>query len=133
MCFGLYELPSSSSDIAGKLKSFYLFTTHDSPSDDNVGRTNPKQIGLARLISDEVTFAYLTDVYVLPEYQGKGLGKWMIECINETLESWPEFRRAFLVTKEDSTFYAETLGMKKYEQGYNGVAIFMKRGPASRV
>ncbi|KTS26215.1 GNAT family N-acetyltransferase [Pantoea stewartii] len=40
------------------------------------------QIGFARLITDYATFAYLCDVYVLDEYQGKGLGRWLMECIH---------------------------------------------------
>ncbi|SFT52524.1 Predicted N-acetyltransferase YhbS [Kosakonia arachidis] len=38
------------------------------------------QIGFARLITDYATFAYLCDVYVLEEYQGQGLGRWLIDC-----------------------------------------------------
>jgi len=40
------------------------------------------QIGFARLITDYATFAYLCDVYVLDEYRGKGLGRWLMECIH---------------------------------------------------
>ena len=40
------------------------------------------QIGFARLITDFATFAYLCDVYVLEEYQGEGLGRWMMECLH---------------------------------------------------
>ena len=32
-----------------------------------------RQIGLARIISDRATFAYLCDVYVLDDYRGRGL------------------------------------------------------------
>ncbi|MGC6657103.1 MULTISPECIES: GNAT family N-acetyltransferase [Pantoea] len=39
-----------------------------------------QQIGFARFITDYATFAYLCDVYVLEECQGKGLGGWLIEC-----------------------------------------------------
>ncbi|MGG6136060.1 GNAT family N-acetyltransferase [Pantoea allii] len=39
-----------------------------------------QQIGFARFITDSATFAYLCDVYVLEEYQGSGLGGWLIEC-----------------------------------------------------
>lgn len=41
---------------------------------------NDQQIGFARFITDYATFAYLCDVYVLEEYQGNGLGGWLIEC-----------------------------------------------------
>src|ERR1700694_4019351 len=37
------------------------------------------QIGFARVVTDSSTYAYLCDVYVLEQYRGQGLGKWMIE------------------------------------------------------
>ncbi len=40
-----------------------------------------EQIGFARVISDYATFAYLADVFVVSNYRGKGLGKWLISCI----------------------------------------------------
>lgn len=40
-----------------------------------------RQIGFARVITDCTTFAYLADVFVLPEYRGRRLGTWMIECV----------------------------------------------------
>ncbi|SRR5579883_2886176 len=40
-----------------------------------------QQAGFARVITDYSTFAYLADVFILPDYQGKGLGKWLIETI----------------------------------------------------
>src|SRR2546422_5855569 len=40
-----------------------------------------KQIGFARIVTDYSTYAYLCDVYVLKKYQGRGLGKWMIEKV----------------------------------------------------
>lgn len=42
---------------------------------------NEKQIGFARVISDYATIAYLGDVYVVEEYRGKGLSKWLMETI----------------------------------------------------
>ncbi|MGJ8738911.1 GNAT family N-acetyltransferase [Zobellia laminariae] len=44
---------------------------------------NNKQIGYARIISDYSTIAYLGDVFVLKEYRGKGLSKWLINEIME--------------------------------------------------
>lgn len=40
-----------------------------------------RQVGLARVISDYATFAYLCDVYILEEHQGGGLGKWLVSAI----------------------------------------------------
>src|ERR1700691_1090898 len=39
------------------------------------------QIGFARVITDSATYAYLCDVYVLEDYRGKGLAKWLMECV----------------------------------------------------
>lgn len=40
-----------------------------------------KQIGLARVISDLSTIAYLGDVYILEEYRGRGLSRPLIEAV----------------------------------------------------
>ncbi len=40
-----------------------------------------KQIGLIRVVSDLTLFAYLCDVYVLEEYRGQGLAKWLLRCV----------------------------------------------------
>ncbi len=40
-----------------------------------------EQIGFARVITDRATFAYLADVFVIEEYRGRGLSKWLMQCI----------------------------------------------------
>jgi GNAT superfamily N-acetyltransferase len=63
------------------------------------------QIGLARVVTDHATFAYLCDVYVLPERRGRGLGRWLIECVM----SHPDLaglRRFSLVTRDAHALYA---------------------------
>ena len=42
---------------------------------------NHKQVGFARMITDQASFAYLCDVFVDEKHRGKGLGKWLIESI----------------------------------------------------
>jgi GNAT superfamily N-acetyltransferase len=39
------------------------------------------QVGFARVISDFATIAYVGDVFVLDTHRGRGLGKWLMECI----------------------------------------------------
>lgn len=124
LCFGVYALPTSSAEIAGP----HTFSIFDRPTDIGLGRGNPRQIGLARLITDEVSFAYVTDVYILEEHQGKGLGKFLIKCINDTISSWPEFRRVLLITSGANKFYEEMLGMKDFEQGKNGFTMMTRKG-----
>jgi GNAT superfamily N-acetyltransferase len=40
-----------------------------------------KQVGFARVISDYATYAYIADVFILKDQRGKGLSKWLMECI----------------------------------------------------
>ncbi|AKG21381.1 GNAT family N-acetyltransferase [Calothrix sp. 336/3] len=40
-----------------------------------------RQIGFGRVVTDLATFAYLADVFIVEDYRGKGLGKWLLECI----------------------------------------------------
>ena len=40
-----------------------------------------QQIGFARVVSDCATFAYIGDVFVVDEYRGQGLSKWLMEVI----------------------------------------------------
>ena len=45
-----------------------------------------RQIGFARAFTDGATLVYLADVYVLPEYRGRGLG---VELVREMVEKGP--------------------------------------------
>jgi len=69
-----------------------------------------QQIGFARVITDCATFAYLADVFVLPGHCGKGLGKWMMECIM----AHPELQglRRWLLTTRDAHGLYEKSGFK---------------------
>ena len=63
-----------------------------------------RQIGLARVITDRATYAYLCDVYVLPERRGRGLGAWMMGCVmaHPDLQG---LRRFSLVTRDAHELY----------------------------
>jgi GNAT superfamily N-acetyltransferase len=39
------------------------------------------QVGYARVISDYATFAYLLDVFVLPEYRGRGYSRQLMSAV----------------------------------------------------
>ena len=43
--------------------------------------SNKLQIGFGRAVTDTVTLSWIADIVILPEHRGKGLGKWMMECI----------------------------------------------------
>ena len=63
-----------------------------------------KQIGFARVITDFATFAWIADVFVIEEYRGKGLSKWLMEVIlnHPKLQG---FRRWVLATKDAHDLY----------------------------
>ena len=63
------------------------------------------QVGMARVVSDRVTIAYLNDVYVLEAHRGRGLAAALIA----NLRARPEFSevgRWLLFTKDAQGFYA---------------------------
>lgn len=62
------------------------------------------QVGFARVISDMATFAYLGDVFVIEEYRGQGLSKWLMETIilHPDLQS---LRRWLLATRDAHGLY----------------------------
>ena len=64
-----------------------------------------EQVGFARIISDQATFAYLADVFILPSYRGRGLSKWLMDCI----VGYPDLqglRRWMLATQDAHDLYA---------------------------
>jgi len=63
-----------------------------------------EQIGFARVVTDYATFAWLADVFIVDEYRGRGLSKWLIEVIvsHQQLQG---FRRWVLATKDAHELY----------------------------
>jgi len=85
-CFGVYKKENSDADI---------------------------QIGFARVITDKATFGYLADIFILEEYRGIGLSKWLMQEImnNQELQG---FRGWMLGTKDAHGLY-EQFGFKRLE------------------
>lgn len=75
-----------------------------------------KQVGFARLITDYVSSAYLCDVFVLEEYRGRGLSKWLLETVT-SYEELQEVRGMTLVTKDAHGLYKQ-YGFKPVEGMY---------------
>jgi N-acetylglutamate synthase-like GNAT family acetyltransferase len=63
-----------------------------------------RQAGFARVITDRATYAYLSDVFILEPYRGRGLAKWLMECIlaHPDLQG---LRRFALFTRDASGLY----------------------------
>ena len=66
----------------------------------------PDQIGLARVVTDRATYAYLCDVIIAEPFRGRGLGRWLME----TVMAHPDLagvRRFQLVTGDLHPLYAQ--------------------------
>lgn len=66
----------------------------------------PRQIGLARVVSDFSIFAYLCDVIIHEDYRGQGLGKWLISSVHKHPEL-VNVRRWMLVTNDAHGLYSQ--------------------------
>lgn len=66
-----------------------------------------KQVGFARVITDKATFGYLADVFVVESHRGRGLSKWLMECILEH-PGLQGFRRWVLATADAHGLYAQS-------------------------
>ncbi|MGA2855454.1 MAG: GNAT family N-acetyltransferase [Candidatus Sulfotelmatobacter sp.] len=64
------------------------------------------QVGFARVVSDFATVAYLGDVFVVESHRGRGLSKWLMECIMQhpALEG---LRRWILLTRDAHGLYSQ--------------------------
>ena len=71
-------------------------------------RHGGEQVGLARVVTDRATFAYLADVYVLEEHRGQGLSKAMLAHLHARPDL-QGLRRWLLFTADAHALY-EQLG-----------------------
>jgi GNAT superfamily N-acetyltransferase len=65
-----------------------------------------KQVGFTRVVTDMATFAYICDVFILPEYRRLGLSKWLMQ----TIRQHPDFqglRRWSLATLDAHGLYEQ--------------------------
>ena len=69
--------------------------------------SDARQIGFARAFTDGVAIAYLADVYVLPEFRGRGLG---IELVREMIDNGPYAGVKWLLHTTDAHALYRKLG-----------------------
>ena len=72
------------------------------------------QIGFARVVTDRTTFAYLADVFVIANFRGRGLGKWLISCIL----AHPDMQglRKWMLNTKDAHGLYEPFGFRLHEE-----------------
>lgn len=64
------------------------------------------QIGLARVVTDRATFAYLCDVFILEPYRGQGLSKWLL-AVMLAHPDLQDLRRWSLATRDAHGLYRQ--------------------------
>ncbi|MFL5402164.1 MAG: GNAT family N-acetyltransferase [Gemmatimonadales bacterium] len=80
-------------------------------------------VGFGRVVTDLATYAYWTDVVIAPAERGRGLGRWLSDC----MLAHPELqglRRVALLTRDAADLY----GKLGFTQG-PGSLIYMERKP----
>jgi len=65
-----------------------------------------KQVGFARLVTDGATFAWVSDVFVLEEWRGRGLSKWLMQCMT-AMPELAGLRRWILATRDAHGLYRQ--------------------------
>lgn len=85
-------------------------------------------VGMGRFATDCVTFAYFSDVYVLPSQRGKGLSSWLIACCREIVDGMPHLRRLTLMTEPSKeAFYAREMGCWNVADEAPGLVCMTRR------
>ena len=92
LCFGIYDESRAESPLLAK------------PARNGVPQVRPPLVGFARVNSDFATIAYLGDVFVLESHRGRGLSKWLMECILEH-PALQNLRRWILLTRDAHELY----------------------------
>jgi hypothetical protein len=94
LCFGVYDSSGASPRLAKDKR-------HGAGTDGILA-----QVGFARVISDFATIAYVGDVFVLDSHRGRGLGKWLMECITQH-PALQGLRRWILTTRDAHGLYSQ--------------------------
>ncbi|KAL7956888.1 hypothetical protein V8C34DRAFT_287361 [Trichoderma compactum] len=90
--------------------------------------SNVKLVGLARVVTDYVTFAYLTDVFIIEEFQRRGLASWMMQGLKEIVDEWPNLRGLVLMTHDQAAakMYQRELKALDWDQGPSAGLVLLE-------
>ncbi len=89
LCFGIYD------EIGSRV-----------PGSANAARPEAPQVGFCRVVTDLATVAYLGDVFVLETYRGRGLSKFLMECVTQH-PALQGLRRWILLTRDAHGLYQQ--------------------------
>jgi GNAT superfamily N-acetyltransferase len=84
---------------------------------------NGRQIAFARVITDRSVFAYLADVFVVPDHRGRGVSKLLLDAILADPEL-KDVRLFRLATKDAHGLYAK-YGFNSMANPEKGMELFL--------
>ena len=64
-------------------------------------------VAFARVVTDDATFAWICDVYVSPDWRGRGIGSWLTEVLVAELVERRGILRLLLATRDAHAVYAK--------------------------
>ncbi|UHQ21505.1 GNAT family N-acetyltransferase [Lysobacter sp. 5GHs7-4] len=70
------------------------------------GYVDGELVAFARAVTDQATFAYLADVFVLPSQRGRGYGRAIVQALMDDARL-QDLRRWLLVTRDMQPLYAK--------------------------
>lgn len=124
---GEYELDTDPARLVPAVVHAYLTESYWSPgvTPDVVERAmayslcfglyrGDEQVGFARVVTDRASFAWLADVFVLPEHRGRGLGEWLVRAAAGHADL-AGVRRFVLATRDAHGLYAR-FGFEPFDE-----------------
>lgn len=81
--------------------------------------SNKGIVGMVRITGDETMYGYIQDTIVLPEFQGMGVGKTMLELLLENIEGKKGYLLGVCPSKKSVGFYSK-YGFRKRPEEPNG-------------
>lgn len=94
-----------------------------------------RMVGFARVVTDYVTFAYLTDVFVVDDFQRRGLASWLMKSLKEIIDEWKDMRGLLLMAHDPAAarLYKRELGALEFDKGPSaGLVVLEMPGPAEK-
>ena len=76
-------------------------------------RDNGKLVGCVRILTDYVFFGTITEILVLPSYQGKGIGKSLMRLVEENTPT-----NLYFGAQDHAIGFYDKLGYQKGMQSY---------------
>jgi GNAT superfamily N-acetyltransferase len=107
LCFGIYRDGGEAGVGADGGASGEAGSATGGEADSSAdNRAAGEQVGFARVITDYATYAYVGDVFVLEPWRGRGLSKWLMECVTGHPDL-QNLRRWVLATRDAHGLYRQ--------------------------